>query len=268
MHRVSSRAAIVKIAACFVSIFAFLYQPQVFAQAEVVDPVPVGGSSSRSSYAGGSEPQQQRTSNSAAANMSAEFYYQFQTLQQEVMELRGLVEEQAYEIKKLKQQRLDDYLDLDRRISNMRGGAAPADTNKSPASSTPLTSNAQPAPADELKRYRDAIDLLLKKQDQDGAIHALNQHLQDYPNGRYAANAQYWLGETYLLKGDLEQARTWFSKLINEYPSHNKVSDAKFKLAKVYDQQGNKAKARELMQEVAQSGSSAAGLAKDYLSKL
>lgn len=270
MSKVIPRAAILLIAASFVSITCF--SSQALAQAEVVDPIPVGGNNSRSTYNAASQ-QPRAADSSGAAQMSAEFYYQFQVLQQEVMQLRGLVEEQAHEIKKLKQQRLDDYLDLDRRIGELRGNgsASTSATGTSPTapvnSATALTS-AAPAPADELQRYREAIDLLLKQQDQDGAITALNKHLEDYPRGRYAANAQYWLGETYLLKGNLDLAREWFSRLITDFPNHNKVPDAKFKLAKVYDSQGNKEKARELLEDVAQSGTSAAGLARDYLSKL
>lgn len=276
MFKVISRAAIVQIAAYFVSTIAF--SSQALAQAEVVDPVPIGGNNTRSTYNAAAQQTQAAGSN-GAAQLSSEFYYQFQVLQQEVMDLRGLVEEQAHEIKKLKQQRLDDYLDLDRRIGELRGGGgasaggssalgSSAGSGSAAAINSAGTSAAAPAPADELQRYRDAIDLLLKQQDQDGAIAALNKHLEDYPRGRYAANAQYWLGETYLLKGNLDLARKWFSQLISEFPNHNKVPDAKFKLAKVYDSQGDKDKARQLLEEVAQSGTSAAGLARDYLGKL
>jgi len=265
-----TRAAIAKMAACFVTVSCFLYMPAVFAQAEVVDPVPLGGSNSRDTYNASQRsksPQQQSQGSSSQAQMTAEFYYQFQALQQEVMQLRGIVEEQAYELKKLKQQRLDDYLDLDRRISQLRGSGASTQSSGQtrPQASSQQAASARPAPADELKRYRAAIDLLLKQQNQEGAISALNEHLQDYPQGRYAANAQYWLGETWLLKGDLEQARKWFSELVKDFPGHNKVPDAKFKLGKVYDKLGDKVKARQLLEEVAKSGTSAAGLAKDYL---
>jgi len=75
---------------------------------------------------------QQRTnspsqSNSASgnANTQAEFFYQMQLLQQEVQNLRGMVEQLTYEVQQLKQQRMDDYLDLDRRISELSAGGAP-----------------------------------------------------------------------------------------------------------------------------------------------
>ncbi|MEO0444312.1 MAG: YbgF trimerization domain-containing protein, partial [Pseudomonadota bacterium] len=45
--------------------------------------------------------------------------FQIQQLQQEILELRGLVEEMRFELKRLKQQRLDDYLDLDKRLAEL-----------------------------------------------------------------------------------------------------------------------------------------------------
>ena len=262
MINVKLHAAVLQIAASLVLVLWLMYSAGVSAQAEVVDPIPLSGKNSRATYNATARQQQESAGN--AAQLSAEFYYQFQVLQEEVMQLRGLVEEQAHELKKLKQQRLDDYLDLDRRVSQLRGDAS-ARTTVTTSQQAAVPEATLPAPADELKRYRAAIDMLLKQQDQEGAIVALSQHLQDFPKGRYAANAQYWLGETYLIKNELEQARTWFTQLISDFPDHNKVPDAKFKLAKVYDMLGNKEKARELLEEVAQSGSSAAGLAKDYL---
>ena len=39
-----------------------------------------------------------------------------QSLRDEVRELRGVVDEMSFQLRELKQQQLDDYLDLDRRI--------------------------------------------------------------------------------------------------------------------------------------------------------
>lgn len=197
----------------------------------------------------------------SASKQTAELFYQFQTLQQEVQELRGMVEEQAHEIKRLKQQRMDDYLDLDRRLSEMSQAGASA----APQRSSSPTPSAAPASTDELADYRAAIDLVLKQQDYDQGIVALNEYLKTYPKGRYAANAQYWLGQIYLLRNELEQSRQWFSLMLKEHPNDQKAPEAKFKLGKVYDLLGDKQQARDLLEEVAGSSSSAAGLARDYL---
>ena len=256
--------AAVDLTAASLFIFCQLFLvSNVLGQAVVVDPVPLGGASSQQSRS--VAPTSSGVSGDQA-HLQAELYHQIQTLQQEVLQLRGTVDEQAHELKKLKQQRLDDYLDLDRRISQLSKSGPVASSSGSSGNNLAVTpGSGTAAPADELGRYRAAMDMLLKQQDQSGAIDALDQYLQDYPKGRYVANAQYWLGEAYLVKDDLEKARQWFSRLISEFPGHSKVPDAKFKLAKVYDLQGDKVKARGLLEDVAQSGASASSLARDYL---
>ena len=56
---------------------------------------------------------------SAAGNI----YNQLQIMQEEIRDLRGMVEELNYELQRLKQRQIDDYQDLDSRMSS---GAAPA----------------------------------------------------------------------------------------------------------------------------------------------
>ncbi len=197
---------------------------------------------------------------------TAELYYQMQLLQQEVLQLKGKVEEQEHELKRLKQQRLDDYLDLDRRLSAL-GQGGNASTRPASSSATAATAATSAAPGNEIQHYRSAIDLVLKKQQYDEAVVQLQEHLKLYPRGRYAANATYWLGEIYLLQDDLEQSRQWFVQLIGDFPEHRKVPDGKFKLGKVYHLMGNKEEAKKLLDEVAASNSDAARLARTYLAE-
>ena len=150
-----------------------------------------------------------QTAAQPASDSVAEMYYQMQVLQQEVLQLRGMVEEQAFEIKKLKQQRLDDYVDLDRRISQLNSsGASSAGSSAASASQSSSTSRSTttpsntPAKPNEMKHYRSAMNLVLKKQDYDGAISSLEEHLRLFPNGRFSANAQYWLGEVHIQKNE------------------------------------------------------------------
>ncbi len=213
-----------------------------------------------------------------STNAAAETFYQMQVLQQEVLELRGLLEEQAFQIKKLKQQRTDDYLDLDRRISTL-GGASQTPSSVSAATDEPASGNSgstsvidnTQAPTantavngDESAAYRSAYNLLKARQ-VDQAVTAFSDLLIDYPEGQYAANAHYWLGEIFLLKNELESARQWFTRLLDGFPGHRKVPDAQFKLGKVYDLMGDKTRARSLLEAVAGSDANAARLAKRYL---
>lgn len=194
-----------------------------------------------------------------------ELFYQVQMLQQELSELRGLLEEQAHELKRLKQQRLDDYVSLDRRLSGLSGGKVSAEPSDAGAVSSAATQTTAQAP-DEMQRYRTAIDLVLRKKDYAQAVVAFSQYLNDFPQGRYAANSQYWLGEIFLLQGDLEQAREWFARLLADHADHSKAPDATYKLGTVYHKLGDKEKAKALLEQVASGSTNAARLASSYLS--
>ena len=54
-------------------------------------------------------------------------YNQSQMMQNEVRELLGLVEQLSYELQRVKKRQMDDYLDLDRRLSALLSGATPDD---------------------------------------------------------------------------------------------------------------------------------------------
>lgn len=264
--------------AAFMAAVSFSVITPVYAQVEVVDlDVPSTrfpgdqNANSVNPSDGGYAP---RAAKPTPASMT-EFYFQLQTLQQEVQTLRGIVEEQSYQLKKLKQQRLDDYLDLDRRVSGLTQAASNGSIVK-PLSSKP-TQTTTPVPAqetasegeaeNELALYRAGIDAVLKQRDYDKGIESFDNYLRDFPTGVYAANAKYWLGQVYLQRDDLANAHKWFDVLVREHPSHQKTPEAKFKLAKVLFLQGDLDEAKTQLEAVVSSGSSAAKLAQDFLEK-
>lgn len=237
----------------------------VHAQVKIVDSQPMGSNERRSAAVpAASTPEVDR---------QVELYYQLQVLQQEVLELRGLMEEQAYELRRLKQQRLDDYLDLDRRISQLSesGQGSASDTapteqaRPQPAQDQAPEESVGPNPSDELASYRKAVDLVLNQRDFAGGIEAMQAYLEEFPSGHYAGNAQYWIGQIHLQQEELEQSEEWFSRLIKDFPSHQKAPEAKFKLGRVYHLMEQPERAQALLKEVADSGDAAAVLAQEYL---
>jgi len=244
----------------------------VQAQVAVVESTPIGGQAATASESYVNDSTTPVTGEALPVNVSADRFYQLQLLQQEVLELRGLVEEQAHQLKRLKQQRTDDYLDLDRRISALGNGGAPsaasdstlvAESGQSGSTTSPAVNNVAGSDV-EAEAYRSAYDLLKQRQ-VDQAITAFSDLLIDHPEGKYAANAHYWLGEIFLLKNDLESARQWFTRLLDGFPGHRKVPGAQFKLGKVYHLLGDMEKSRVLLDSVAATRSDAARLAKKYI---
>lgn len=229
--------------------------PAVEAQVRVVD-------SSPQSVRSGVNRQQE------SIEQKTESYNQIQSLLQEVSELRALVEEQGHEISRLKQLQLDNYVDLDRRVSFLTNNAksksldaASSESSSSEESSAPVPLSNGMSEADE---YKAAYDLLRQRQ-VDQSLVAFKEYLKKYPSGEFAANSCYWQGEIYLLKNQLPQAREWFAKLLQDFPDSNKVPDAKFKLGKVYHLQGDKKRAKPLLDDAASGVGDSARLAKQYL---
>ena len=198
-----------------------------------------------------------------------ELLYQIQLLQQEVMTLRGQVEEQGYQLRQLKEQSLERYVDLDRRLS--AGGVAVAGGGSEQGSNTSSGTSIAELPG-EADANRAAYSEVRSQRFSEATM-AFRQFLQDYPDGRYAPNAHYWLGELYLVMTppDLESSRQAFTLLLDQYPDNSKVPDAMYKLGKVYFQKGNPEKAREYFERVIRdygsSNSSAVKLARDFINE-
>ena len=201
-------------------------------------------------------------------------FYQIQQLQQEVMRLNGKVEEQANELRKLKEQSLERYVDLDKRLSGAvttTPGPAPS-ASTAPSGAAAIAGSSAAEQPGEGESYRAAYALVRGQQFGD-AITAFQKFLRDYPEGKYAANAHYWLGELFLVvqPQDLESSRQSFTLLLDQYPDNNKAPDAMYKLGKVYFLKGNRERSREYMDRViseyGSSGSSAVKLARDFIAE-
>ena len=209
-------------------------------------------------------------------------FMQIQQLQQQIMQINGKLEEQAHELRTLKEQSLQRYVDLDSRLSGgatgVAAGATPA-PNTAPADSAapaaaPVTSGTAPVAAQpgEAEAYRAAYSLV-QGQKFDQAVTAFKQFQSSYPAGKYAPNAYYWLGELYLVvqPPDLESSRQAFTMLLSQYPDNNKAPDALYKLGKVQFMKGNREKAKEYLDQViskySTSNSPAVKMARDFLAE-
>ncbi len=202
---------------------------------------------------------------------ASNFSYEIQIMQAEIQALRGQLEQQSFEIKRLKQQRLDDYLDLDKRVSELASKPSnpPASEESTSDGVPPLTTGIQLAgnQAEAKALYDEAIDLLLNKQDYTAAGDKFDQYLTRYPDGRFTPNIYYWKGQISLANAKKPEATTLFEQLIEDYPQHSKTPDAKFKLARIYFEDGKKQEAQKLLEHVAAGDSDAALLAKSFLAK-
>lgn len=121
------------------------------------DAIPVGSVAGTSGATGAAQLQ---------PGQNAQLFYELQQLQTELLQLRGLVENQAYEIKRLQDLQRSQYLDIDRRLTGQ--DPASANTGKSlvaqaspePSSSPPSSPPAAPkVPVVQTGEVRDSVAL-------------------------------------------------------------------------------------------------------------
>lgn len=189
--------------------------------------------------------QQMAKQQKAQASANSQLFAEVQSLREEVMRLNGLVEEQQYHIERLKQQRLDDYVDLDKRIAAITPANSQVDT------SAPVTDTA--ADKSGINDDKTAYDLaynLVKERQFDEAKKSFQAFLVKYPTSSYVGNAHFWIGGISMLSGDYDEAVISYSTVIESYPAHRKVPESKYKLAEANYQLGNKNQAKLQMQQL------------------
>ena len=79
------------------------------------------------------------------------------------------------------------------------------------------------------QQYDYAFDFL-KRQDYSRAEAAFREFMKRYPKDALAGNAQYWLGETYYVRNDLQKSVIEFMNGYQNYPKSNKAPDNLLKL--------------------------------------
>ncbi|WP_079229348.1 tol-pal system protein YbgF [Pseudomonas putida] len=222
---------------------------------------------------------------STPASAQGQLFMQLQQMQDQLSRQQGIIEELQNDVSRMKQENLERYQDLDRRINS--GGAPAATPDNSSTGGAPdaaagaaagaagaaaqqPAANSEPGDPAKEKLYYDAAFDLIKQKDFDKASQAFNAFLRKYPNSQYAGNAQYWLGEVNLAKGDLPAASQAFAQVSQKYPKHSKVPDSLYKLADVERRMGHTDKVKGILQQVITQypGTSAAQLAQRDLQKL
>ncbi len=188
-------------------------------------------------------------------------------LQSEVQTLRGMLEEQGHRLSEMERRGRDQAMDFDSRLESLEGGSgssaiapqagrqdstspgalgglvgsvleepevrAPVDSGlaTSPLDQGGLAGSAAslPDPAAERAAYDLAFEALKNGQYAEAA-RRFQSFLIQYPNGEYAPNAQYWLGESYYVTQNYQMALAAFERLLADFPASNKVPDALLKV--------------------------------------
>ena len=207
---------------------------------------------------------------------------QLTELRTEIQALRGQVEELQRQNEQLRSTNRSQYLDLDGRLNRLEGGvpAAPAEGG---AGDTGAAASAAPVPQDAAPRMHGDAGLLANTADERGAYDTafdalkagdyvrsadlFQAFLRAYPEGVYAPNARYWLGESYYVTQNYALARDQFQALMERYPTHDKAPGALLKVGLSVYGLGDLDAAERTLAQVAERypGTDAARTAEDRL---
>ena len=220
------------------------------------------------------QPPLETTTTPITGTDSGSLMLRVQQLEADVRRLNGLLEEATQALRLLEAQSLERYVDLDRRLASGAPAEIEDDAESAGAAPVPVPSEtatagrAVDAQEGEEAAYRAAYELV-REREFDDAVAAFTAFLADFPFGRYAPNAHYWLGELYLVLDppDPELARQNFKLLLDQYPADPKVPDALYKLGRVQFIKGNRQRSKEYLDEVIREYPShaAAQLARQFL---
>lgn len=185
---------------------------------------------------------EQQVANLAQMNLPA----RVDALQQQVQELQGQMEMQSHQLQLLQDQ--------------LKG--LPADSLQMTQSKTGAANATAANNQGDETTYQTAFNLVDgKKYNQ--AVAALQAYLKSYPQGKYVANAHYWLGEIYFMQSKNDLAAKEFKIITDQFPNNSKMPDALLKLAFLQDAKGDHAQAKQELEKIVKRfpGTAAAQLA-------
>jgi tol-pal system protein YbgF len=213
----------------------------------------------------------------------------YNDLEQQIQQLRGQLETQTHELKLLNEQQKKFYEDLDQRLSRISQDNN-SDKNPIEKSSAMMPKNKETKTETKIAETKKSDSSKLDSPKSDSAEQevylsgfnalkakkyaqattALRDYTTRFPQGKYAANAHYWLGEIYYLKGENQKAATEFNKVITNHPTSDKVTNAFLKTAFIHANMGKTTQAKQELLKIKKQfpGSSAARLADMRLKEL
>lgn len=187
------------------------------------------------------------------SSLAARFQNRLNEMERTIQTLTGKVEDLIYRFESLEKERRAFEADTEYRIgllekrAGIKGGAGRA--QQAPRNGTDAGAGAERQsagresgrqkaaapgssllpPGTEKEQYRFAIGQLRQAR-YDEAAAAFREFLKSHPDGQFAGNAYYWLGETYYAQQNFRLAAIHFADGFKKFPKHPKAPDNLLKL--------------------------------------
>jgi tol-pal system protein YbgF len=127
-------------------------------------------------------------------------------------------------------------------LGTLPASEAPGGANAATTVTSGLANPPSATPATPQDQYNYAFGLL-QRADYPTAETALRAFVKQFPKDPLAGNAQYWLGETYYVRKDWNDAAIAFAEGYQKYPKSSKAMDDLLKLGMSLAQLGQKSNA-------------------------
>ena len=183
-------------------------------------------------------------------------YEKIETLEEEIRELRNLLEENSILVDRSLELQQQRYLDLDGRILEL--SKISSESKSSISSEQEIL-----VQTEERDLFKSAL-ILFEESRFAEALEVFSNLIISFPEGSFTADAYFWSGELFLAQDMLEDAKLSFQSVIDQFPEHTRTPDSLFKLGEIFRFEGNKITSEEFYDKVLGSypQSGAAQLAK------
>ena len=191
-------------------------------------------------------------------NESFELLYEkIERLEEEIRELRNLLEENSILVDRSLELQQQRYLDLDGRILELSKSIL--------RSLVPSIESDQEivSISEERDLFKSALTLFEESRFAE-ALELFSNIIISFPEGSFTPDAYFWSGELYLAQEMYEDAKLSFQSVVDQFPEHTRTPDSLFKLGEIFRFEGELRTSEEFYQKVLDSypQSGAAQLAK------
>ena len=164
-------------------------------------------------------------------NESLELLYKkIEVLEEEIRDLRNILEENSILVDRSLELQQQRYLDLDARILEIS-----KISSEKPSS---VDEEAQYLDTEEKELFKSAL-ILFEESRFAEALEIFSQIIITFPDGSFTADAYFWSGELFLAQEMFEDAKLSFKNVVDNFYQHSRTPDSLFKLGEIYRIEGD-----------------------------
>ena len=175
-------------------------------------------------------------------NESLELLYKkIEVLEEEIRDLRNILEENSILVDRSLELQQQRYLDLDARILEIS-----KIYSEKPNS---VDEEAQYLDTEEKELFKSAL-ILFEESRFAEALEIFSQIIITFPDGSFTADAYFWSGELFLAQEMFEDAKLSFKNVVDNFYQHSRTPDSLFKLGEIYRIEGDVERSLEFYDKV------------------